>query len=48
MEASPHRVEPECPYFGRCGGCVFWHMDYACELEQKNAACRMHCLASAA
>lgn len=35
MEASPHRVEPECPYFGRCGGCVFWHMDYACELEQK-------------
>ena len=35
MEASPHRVEPECPYFGRCGGCVFWHMDYACELKQK-------------
>ena len=35
MEASPHRVEPECPYFGRCGGCVVWHMDYACELEQK-------------
>ena len=32
---SSHRVEPECSYFGRCGGCVFWHMDYACELEQK-------------
>ena len=35
LEASAHRVEPECPHFGRCGGCVFWHMDYACELEQK-------------
>ena len=33
--ASVHRVRPECESFGRCGGCVFWHMDYACELEQK-------------
>ena len=32
---SPHRTEPECPAFGHCGGCTFWHMDYACELEQK-------------
>ena len=35
LEPSEHRVKPECPYFGRCGGCVFWHMDYTCELEQK-------------
>ena len=34
-KASDHRVKPECENFGRCGGCVFWHMDYACELEQK-------------
>lgn len=34
-QPSSHRVTPECKSFGRCGGCVFWHMDYACELEQK-------------
>ena len=32
---SAHRVTPECEHFGQCGGCVFWHMDYECELEQK-------------
>ena len=35
LRASEHRVEPECPYFGRCGGCDLWHMDYAAELECK-------------
>lgn len=34
-KASPHRVKPECEYFGRCGGCTFWHMDYKCELKCK-------------
>ena len=34
-KTSEHRVTPECESFGHCGGCVFWHMDYACELEQK-------------
>ena len=32
---SPHRIEPDCPYFGSCGGCDFRHMDYAQELEIK-------------
>ncbi len=34
-ETSPHRTEPDCPYYGRCGGCDFRHMDRAEELEAK-------------
>lgn len=32
---SPHRTEPDCPYYGKCGGCDFRHMDYAEELWAK-------------
>ena len=32
---SPRRQESDCPYYGRCGGCDFRHMDYAEELEAK-------------
>lgn len=32
---SPHRQEPDCPYYGRCGGCDFRHLDYAEELWAK-------------
>ncbi len=32
---SPHRVEPDCPLYGRCGGCQFRHMTYAEELRAK-------------
>ena len=35
IESSAHRVPPECPYFGRCGGCVYQHMSYAHQLEIK-------------
>ncbi|MBQ6115789.1 MAG: 23S rRNA (uracil(1939)-C(5))-methyltransferase RlmD, partial [Oscillospiraceae bacterium] len=34
-EPSPHRVEPDCPYYGRCGGCDFRHLDYEEELWAK-------------
>jgi 23S rRNA (uracil1939-C5)-methyltransferase len=35
VEASAHRVEPQCPYFQRCGGCHYQHADYAHQLEIK-------------
>ena len=35
VTASPHRVEPRCPYFGRCGGCVYQQMDYEHQLALK-------------
>lgn len=35
ISSSPERVEPDCPLFGRCGGCQFRHMTYAEELRAK-------------
>lgn len=35
LEPSPARVEPDCPYFGKCGGCDFRHLDYTEELLAK-------------
>jgi 23S rRNA (uracil1939-C5)-methyltransferase len=34
-ETSPHRVNPECPYFGRCGGCAYQHISYEHQLAIK-------------
>ena len=34
-EPSPHRVEPDCSYYGKCGGCDFRHMDREEELYAK-------------
>ncbi|MEI7728999.1 MAG: class I SAM-dependent RNA methyltransferase [Verrucomicrobiota bacterium] len=35
VTASPARVQPQCRYFGVCGGCQYQHLDYAAQLELK-------------
>jgi 23S rRNA (uracil1939-C5)-methyltransferase len=35
--ASPHRIEPSCPYFQNCGGCHYQHTDYDHQVEIKAA-----------
>ena len=40
LEASPHRVEAPCAYFGRCGGCQLQHIDYPEQLRLKTGVVR--------
>ena len=35
LERSPHRIEPDCPHFGRCGGCHYQYSSYEHQLEIK-------------
>lgn len=32
---SKDRIEPDCPHFPKCGGCVFRHINYDAELKIK-------------
>jgi 23S rRNA (uracil1939-C5)-methyltransferase len=40
VESSPHRVRPQCPYFGQCGGCHYQHASYERQLEIKKEILR--------
>lgn len=35
LTPSPHRIDPKCPLFGRCGGCQYQHLTYAEQLKWK-------------
>ena len=35
IEPSPNRIEPDCPFFPKCGGCDFQHITYEEELRAK-------------
>ncbi|WP_461863288.1 23S rRNA (uracil(1939)-C(5))-methyltransferase RlmD [Thermococcus sp.] len=40
VEPSPLRVNPECPYFGKCGGCILQHLPYAEQIRFKEEKLR--------
>lgn len=40
LSPSPARIEPDCPQFAQCGGCVFRHIHYEEELRAKEQRVR--------
>jgi len=39
-EPSDDRIQPDCPVFGKCGGCVYRHLSYDAELRIKEQRVR--------
>ncbi|HEX5233816.1 MAG TPA: 23S rRNA (uracil(1939)-C(5))-methyltransferase RlmD [Silvibacterium sp.] len=40
LEASRQRAQPQCPYFGVCGGCHYQHANYLQQVEMKTQILR--------
>jgi 23S rRNA (uracil1939-C5)-methyltransferase len=40
LEPSPHRTEPLCPFFDRCGGCHYQHMSHDAQTRIKDEILR--------
>jgi len=40
VQASEFRTDPACPYFGKCGGCQYQHIDYDAQLRFKSEILR--------
>src|SRR5206468_5159929 len=40
IEPSPHRIQPSCQYYARCGGCHYQHASYEHQLEIKKEILR--------
>jgi 23S rRNA (uracil1939-C5)-methyltransferase len=40
LTPSPERTEPDCPLFGRCGGCTWQHLAYDSQVRAKEEILR--------
>jgi len=40
LHPSAERIEPACPYFGRCGGCQYQHLPHAAQVAAKSEILR--------